>query len=108
VIVFHRTTTGGTIDTTPWDNTEYSQTLTDTAYRATSDSAAYNHYDLLTTILHETAHLQGIISGYSNYDRHIQTISDSKTFVGDSFSAVLTTQALSHEQVAIIPNGTVT
>jgi hypothetical protein len=75
---------------TPWDNTEYSQTLTDTAYRATRDSLAYNHYDLLTTLLHETAHLQGIISGYSNYDLYIQTINGSKTFVGESFSAILT------------------
>jgi hypothetical protein len=104
------------IDPTPWDSSEYSQPLTDTAYRATPDSAAYNHYDLLTTLLHETAHLQGILSGYSNYDRHIQTINGSKTpglsevdaFIGDSFSAVLITQALSHEQVVIIPNGTVT
>jgi hypothetical protein len=63
---------GWYIDPTPWDNTEYSQILTDTAYRATPDSLAYNHYDLLTTLLHETAHLQGIISGYSNHDRHIQ------------------------------------
>ncbi|XKI43399.1 hypothetical protein R6H26_15340 [Altericista sp. CCNU0014] len=67
---------GWYIDPTPWDNTEYSQTLTDTAYRATSDSAAYGHYDLLTTLLHETAHLQGFIAGYSNYDRQIQTIND--------------------------------
>jgi hypothetical protein len=80
---------GWYIDPTPWDNTEYSQTLTDTAYRATADSLAYGHYDLLTTLLHETAHLQGIISGYSNYDRHIQTINGSKTFIGDGFSAIL-------------------
>jgi hypothetical protein len=53
--------------------------LTDTAYRATADSLAYGHYGLLTTLLHETAHLQGILSGYSNYDRHIQTINGSKT-----------------------------
>jgi hypothetical protein len=63
---------GWFINPTPWDNTEFTQSLTDTAYRATPDSFAYNHYDLLTTLLHETAHLQGIISGYSNYDRHIQ------------------------------------
>jgi hypothetical protein len=81
---------GWYIDPTPWDNSEYSQALTDTAYRATSDSAAYGHYDLFTTILHETAHLQGFISGYNNYDRHIQTQNGSKTFVGDSFSAILT------------------
>jgi hypothetical protein len=89
---------GWYIDPTPWDNTEYSQTLTDTAYRATPDSIAYGHYDLLTTLLHETAHLQGFIAGYSNYDRHIQSINGSKTpglsevdaFVGDGFSAILT------------------
>jgi Bacterial Ig domain/PKD domain len=89
---------GWYIDPTPWDNSEYSQTLTDTAYRATPDSLAYNHYDLLTTLLHETSHLQGFISGYSNYDNHIQTINGSKTpglseveaFVGDNFSAILT------------------
>jgi hypothetical protein len=81
---------GWFIDPTPWDNTEYSQTLTDTAYRATVDSLAYGHYDLLTTLLHETAHIQGFIAGYSNYDRHIQTINGSKTFVGDGFSAILT------------------
>jgi hypothetical protein len=34
---------GWYIDPTPWDNSEYSQTLTDTAYRATPDSLAYGH-----------------------------------------------------------------
>jgi large repetitive protein len=89
---------GWFIDPTPWDNSEYSQTLTDTAYRATTDSAAYGHYDLLTTFLHETSHLQGFIAGYSTYslreryanDSHIQTLNGSKTFVGDGFSAILT------------------
>jgi hypothetical protein len=81
---------GWYIDPTPWDNSEYSQTLTNTAYRATLGSDAYNHYDLLITILHETAHLQGFIAGYSNYDTHIQTLNGSKNFVGNSFSAILT------------------
>ncbi len=81
---------GWFIDPTPWDNTEFSTTLSATAYRATADSLAYGHYDRLTTILHETSHLQGFIFGYSNYDRHIQTQNGSKTFVGDGFSAILT------------------
>jgi hypothetical protein len=81
---------GWYIDPTPWDNSEFSQTLTDTAYRATSDSAAYGHYDLLTTLLHETAHLQGFIAGYSNYDNRIQTQNGNKVFNGDTFSAILT------------------
>jgi hypothetical protein len=81
---------GWYIDPTPWDNSKFSQTLTTSAYRATPDSLAYGHYDLLTTILHETAHLQGFIAGYSNYDTHIQTIKNNKTFIGDTFSAILT------------------
>ncbi|WP_416212597.1 Calx-beta domain-containing protein [Nostoc sp. ChiQUE01b] len=35
-------------------------------------------------------HLAGIISGYSEFDRHIQTVNGSKVFVGDNFSATLT------------------
>jgi hypothetical protein len=84
---------GWYIDPTPWDNSEFSTSLTDTAYRATPDSLAYGHYDLLTTLLHETSHLQGFIAGYSNFDTHIQTLNSSKTpglseveaFVGDGF-----------------------
>jgi YD repeat-containing protein len=81
---------GWYIDTTPWDNSEFSQNLTTSAYRATPDSLAYGHYDLLTTILHETAHLQGFIAGYSNFDNRVQTLNGSKVFVGDNFSAILT------------------
>jgi hypothetical protein len=62
---------GWHIDPTPWDNSEFSTSLTDTAYRATADSAAYGHYDLLTTLLHETSQLQGFIAGYSTFDSHI-------------------------------------
>jgi hypothetical protein len=57
---------GWYIDSTPWDNSEYSTSLTNTAYCATTDSFAYNHSDLLTTLLHETVHLQSFIAGYSN------------------------------------------
>ncbi|MEA5554599.1 hypothetical protein VB713_27090 [Anabaena cylindrica UHCC 0172] len=55
---------GWFIDPTPNDNSEYTTTLTDTAYRATTGEAA-SKYDLLTTILHEMGHLAGIINGYS-------------------------------------------
>jgi hypothetical protein len=53
---------GWFIDQTPFDNTEFAQTLTDTAYRATTGDA-YGKYDLLTSILHEMGHLAGIIAG---------------------------------------------
>jgi hypothetical protein len=62
---------GWFIDTTPDDNTEFDQTLSPTAYRATTGAAA-GKYDLLTTILHELGHLKGIISGNTAFDTHIQ------------------------------------
>ncbi|NJO63026.1 MAG: PKD domain-containing protein [Richelia sp. RM2_1_2] len=78
---------GWFIDPTPFDHSEFTQTLADTALLATADSVAYGKYDLLTTILHEMGHLAGFISGYSEFDRHIQ---NNKTFIGDDFSATLT------------------
>ncbi|MBA3924279.1 MAG: hypothetical protein H0X31_22290 [Nostocaceae cyanobacterium] len=56
------------IDPTITDPTEFSQTLSTTASRATANSDAYGHYDLLTAILHEMAHLAGFISGNSGFD----------------------------------------
>ncbi|MEM6526258.1 MAG: DNA/RNA non-specific endonuclease, partial [Bacteroidota bacterium] len=80
---------GWFIDTTPFDHSEFSHTLTDTALLAAADSEAYGKYDLLTAILHEMGHLAGFISGYTEFDRHIQTINGKKTFVGDNFTATL-------------------
>jgi DNA/RNA endonuclease G (NUC1) len=80
---------GWFIDPTPLDNTEFSQTLADTAFRATTGEAT-GKYDLLTTILHEMGHLAGIIAGNPGFDRNVQTINGAKTFVGDNFTATLT------------------
>ncbi|WP_460202278.1 DNA/RNA non-specific endonuclease [Scytonema sp. NUACC21] len=80
---------GWFIDTTPWENSEFTQTLTDTAFRATMGDAALK-YDLLTTILHEMGHLAGIINGNPGFDRYVQTINGSKVFFGDNFNATLT------------------
>ncbi|WP_242067228.1 hypothetical protein [Leptolyngbya sp. FACHB-711] len=81
---------GWFIDSTPWDNSEFSTTLIDTAFRATPGSAAFGRYDLLTTILHETAHLAGFINGYAGFDAHVKTINGTPTFVGNGFTAPLT------------------
>ncbi len=67
---------GWFIDTTPWENSEFSQTLTDTAYRATSGRIAAGRYDPYTTILHEASHFLGFIAGHSNYGNRIQTQND--------------------------------
>jgi hypothetical protein len=69
---------GWYLDPTPEDHIEYTTSLTPTAFKSTPGSPAYGHYDLLTTILHELGHIQGIISGNSAYDTHIQ----NQTFIG--------------------------
>jgi DNA/RNA endonuclease G (NUC1) len=58
-------------DPTTWENSEFETTLTTTAYRANSTSAAAGRYDLLTTILHELGYLAGIIQGNPAYDRRV-------------------------------------
>ncbi|MBE9050263.1 PKD domain-containing protein [Nostocales cyanobacterium LEGE 11386] len=80
---------GWFIDPTPWENSEFTTSLTDTAFRATTGEA-FGKYDLLTTILHEMGHLAGIIAGNPGFDRHIQTINSTKTFIGNNFTATLT------------------
>lgn len=81
---------GWFVDSTPWENSEFAQSLTDSASRATTGSDAFGRYDLLTTLLHELGHLAGIIQGNPAYDQHLQTIANTKLFVGDGFTAALT------------------
>src|SRR5262249_17802466 len=48
-------------------------------------------YDLFTTILHEVGHLEGIMTGYSGFDRHVvQSADGTRQFLGAGFTAVLT------------------
>jgi DNA/RNA endonuclease G (NUC1) len=81
---------GWFIDTTPDDNTEFTTQLADTAYKATADSAASGKYDLLTTILHELGHLNGIIRGNTAFDTHVQNIKGIPTFIDGGITAQLT------------------
>jgi hypothetical protein len=46
---------GWFIHSTPWENSEFGTLNAETFFRATLGSAAYGHYDLLTTILHVRA-----------------------------------------------------
>jgi PKD repeat protein len=80
---------GWFIDTTPDDNSEFDQNLTTTAFRATTGAAA-GKYDLLTTVLHELGHLQGIISGNTAFDTHVQNINGIPTFINGGITAQLT------------------
>jgi hypothetical protein len=81
---------GWFIDSTPWDNAEFGTLNAETFFRATLGSAAYGHYDLLTTILHELGHLAGLISGNPTYDSRVQTINGTPTFQGNGYSTPLT------------------
>jgi large repetitive protein len=76
---------GWFIDTTPGDTSEFDKQLTETAYQATN-STATGKYDLLTVILHELGHLQGIIQGNSAFDANVK----NNTFIGNGFTATLT------------------
>jgi PKD domain/Bacterial Ig domain len=80
---------GWFIDTTPDDNSEFTTQLADTAFRATTGAAA-GKYDLLTTILHELGHLNGIISGNTAFDTHVQNINGIPTFIDGGITATLT------------------
>jgi hypothetical protein len=92
---------GWFIDPTPLDNSEFAQTLTDTAFRATTGDA-FGKYDLLTTILHETGHLLGIINGNPGFDSNVQTLNSKKVFVGKDFTANLSPDG-SHLDAAVHP-----
>ena len=81
---------GWFIDTTPDDNSEFTTQLADTAYSATQSSAAYGKYDLITTILHELGHLNGIIKGNTAFDSYVRNINGIPTFVNGNITAQLT------------------
>lgn len=80
---------GWFIDPTPFENSEFNQTLSGSALLASKDSAAFGRYDLFTTLLHELGHLAGFIDGYKGFDSHVQTINGSQLFVTPNFSALL-------------------
>ena len=63
---------GWFIDSTPEENSEFRMQNSEFSYNATPNSEAYGKYDLLTTVLHEIAHLYGFMEGYSNFDKYKQ------------------------------------
>nr|WP_013334799.1 CARDB domain-containing protein [Gloeothece verrucosa]ADN18050.1 YD repeat protein [Gloeothece verrucosa PCC 7822] len=81
---------GWFIDSTPWENSEFSQSFNETAFKASSNSEAFGKYDLLTTILHEMGHIAGFINGHDSFDSHVQSVNGFPVFVGDNFTAKLT------------------
>ena len=80
---------GWFIDPTPLDNSEFTAQDTDSYLLATAESEAEGKYDLLTTVLHELAHLYGFIDGYEGFDANIETENGTTKFVGNDFEAIL-------------------
>ena len=80
---------GWFIDETPLDNSEFIAQDTDSFLLAAAESEASGKYDLLTTVLHELAHLYGFIDGYDGFDANIETEDGTTKFVGDDFTAPL-------------------
>jgi PKD repeat protein len=91
---------GWFIDTTPLDSSEFSTQLTDTAYKASPESAAAGKYDLLTAILHEMGHALGFINGYNQFNQNIK----GRQFYTDSTHSYTLSSDLSHLDNTLYPN----
>ena len=91
---------GWFIDSTPLDNSEFSgsrgaEGAGGKAYLlAAAESEANGKYDLLTTVLHELAHLYGFIDGYAGFDANVETENGTTKFIGDDFEAILDSEHL--------------
>jgi len=73
----------------PDDQSAFAQSLTSTAYLAQPGSAAYGHYDLLTALLHEFAHVEGFLPDNPAFESHVQTLGGSQVFVAPGVTAPL-------------------
>ena len=76
---------GWFIDPTPLNNSEFTPQNTDSYLLATAESEAEGKYDLLSTVLHELAHLYGFIDGYEGFDARVETEDGTTKFIGDDF-----------------------
>ena len=88
---------GWFIDSTPLDNSEFIAQDTDSYLLAAAESEANGKYDLLTTVLHELAHLYGFIDGYAGFDANVETENGTTKFIGDDFEAILDGEHLDKE-----------
>ncbi|CAB5137262.1 hypothetical protein D3OALGB2SA_4008 [Olavius algarvensis associated proteobacterium Delta 3] len=80
---------GWFVDPTPFDTSELSLVLDDTAFQAAPGSPAADKYDLLTVLLHEIGHLAGSTPYLAGFASHVETIGDTQQFVTPDFGATL-------------------
>ncbi len=80
---------GWYIDPMVDDNSAFGESLGATASQALPGSAAYGHYDLLTTLLHELGHVEGFMPQNVGFERYVQNINGSQVFVGPGVTAAL-------------------
>jgi len=80
---------GWFIDPTTDGAAAFGQSLGATASAAQLGSAAYGHYDLLTAILHELGHVEGLMPQNPDFERYVQAIGGSEFFVAPGLSIPL-------------------
>ncbi len=74
---------GWFLDSTPWTPEEFAQSLTASAFSATS-GAALGHYDLLTALSHEIGHLLGFTTQFGGFARNVVNRTDGTTTFSDA------------------------
>ena len=70
----------------------FTQSKSTSIFEAAPGSAAYGHYDLLTTLLHELGHVEGLMSGDPAFERYIQSIAGAQVFEAPGVTALLVDQ----------------
>jgi hypothetical protein len=75
------------IDHTPLDNSKFIPQNPDTYLLAAAESEAHGKYDLLTTVIHEMAHLYGFMDGYLGFDGFIEVENLKSDLLFDKITA---------------------
>ncbi len=68
------------------DSSAFLQSPNSTVSVAAAGSAAYGHYDLLTTLEHEIGHILAFDTSNPGYESRLQTMNGSQVFVGSDFT----------------------
>ncbi len=70
----------------------FTQSPSASVLEAAPGSAAYGHYDLLTTLLHELGHVEGLMPGNPAFERYVQSIDGAQVFEAPGVTALLVDQ----------------
>ena len=80
---------GWFVDQTPEQNGAFSELSGSQSLIASASSPAFGHYDLLTTLLHEIAHLEGFMPDNPVFEQFVHTVGSTQTWNGAGVTASL-------------------